>query len=771
MRSILGNRVERVEDHKLLTVGGSYVADIRDPLLVGAVHIAFVRSQIAHGIVRAIDTDEARSMPGVLAVLGAADIGLTPIPNPFNPGIATAPLVIDRVRYVGEAIAVVVAETVAQAEDAAVMVSVDIDPLPAVIGVRAALAGTTLLYPDLGTNVVVDGVWMGVPPESDDLFDGCEVVVTGHFDNQRLAPCPLEVRSVACAWGADGRLHQWATSQIPQMLRDVLSQIYGEGKVHVIVPDVGGGFGPKSGMHPEELILGGIAGAIGRPVRWTETRSESMLGLSHGRGQMHEVTIGGSRDGRVLAYRLRVVQDAGAIPGFGSLIPVMLTRPMTCGVYDIARTECTARSVVTNTTPVAAYRGAGRPEATAAIERSMDLFASELGMDPVDVRRLNLIEPFGDARETSIGTLYDCGNYESALDAALDQAGYAALRAEQLLRRQRGDALALGIGVSCYVEVTGNSATAGERSEAARIAVDGDGMVTVYTGTSPHGQGHDTSWAMIVAEELGVAMGDVIVIHGDTDLVPVGGGTYGSRSAQQGGAAVQKASVALIEVARTVAADLLEAASSDVILEDGVFHVAGTPAIAMTWADIGAHAAAHEIPLDVESRFAAGNSTFPFGAHIAVVEVDVETGLVRLVRLVACDDAGRILNPLIADGQIHGGIAQGVAQALLEQMVYDEDGNPLTTNFADYSVISAMELPMFEVVEHETPTPVNPLGAKGIGESGTIGSTPAVHSAVIDALRHLGVRNIEMPTTPERVWRAINDANKTASATATNPVS
>jgi len=755
--SILGNRVQRVEDQKLLTTGGSYVADIRDPLLEGAVHVAFVRSQMAHGRLLAIHADDAKAMPGVLAVLTATDLGLTPIPNPFNPGIATAPLVIDTVRYVGEPIAVVVAETQAQAVDAAASVYADIDPLRPVIGVPAALEGTTLLYPDLGSNVVVDGAWMGVPAESADLFDGCDVVVSARFENQRLAPCPLEVRSVACAWGADGRLHQWATSQIPQMLRDVLAQIYGQDRVHVIVPDMGGGFGPKSGMHPEELMLGGIAGAIGRPVRWTETRSESMLGLSHGRGQVHDITIGGSADGRVLAYRLTVVQDAGAIPGFGAIIPVILTRPMTCGVYDIARVECTARSVVTNTTPVAAYRGAGRPEATAAIERAMDLFAAELGMDAVEIRRLNLIAPFAEARATSIGTLYDCGDYESALDAALNHADYDALRAEQRERRDRGDNLQLGIGVSCYVEVTGNS-SAGERSEAARITMNPNGGVTVFTGTSPHGQGHDTSWAMIVADELGVPMESVAVVHGDTDLVPVGGGTYGSRSAQQGGVAVHQASVELVEVARALAADRFEAAAGDVVLDNGRFHVAGTPSIGMTWSEVAARADSLATPLDVESRFIAENSTFPFGAHVAVVEVDIETGMVRLVRLVACDDAGRILNPLIADGQIHGGIAQGVAQALLEQMVYDEAGNPLTANFADYTVISAVELPMFEIVEHETPTPVNPLGAKGIGESGTIGSTPAVQSAVVDALAHLGVRDIAMPATPERVWRAIRTA-------------
>jgi len=756
MGGMLGNRVARVEDPRLLGAGGTYVGDIEDALLEGAAFVTFVRASVAHGEIQSIELDQARAMPGVIGVFGGADLGLQPQANPMNPGISTTPLAMDRVRYVGEPIVAVVAETAAQAADAAEVVIVEIEPLPAVIGVEASLLAKTMIYPELGSNIVVDGAYMGVPAPSDDLFDGCEVVVSARVMNQRLAACPLEPRAVACAWTADGRLNQWATSQIPHMLRDVLGQIYGGAdQVRVIVPDMGGGFGPKSGMHAEELLMGGLAAAVGRPLRWSETRSESMVGLAHGRGQVHDITIGGSADGRVVAYRLEITQDAGAIPGFGALIPVLLTRPMASGVYDIPKVECIARSVVTNTTPVAAYRGSGRPEATAAIERAMDLFAAEIGMDAVEVRRRNLIPAFEHSRETAIGTTYDSGAYESALDAALAQANYPALRAEQRRRRESDDRRLLGIGVCCYVEVTGNSATAGERSETARIVVDEDGGVTVYTGTSPHGQGHDTSWAMIVADELGVSMEVIRVVHGDTDLVPVGGGTYGSRSAQQGGAAVHLATVDLLARAREIAADMLEASADDLVVADGGLHVAGTPTRVVALAEIAKEASRLDTPLDVENKFVAGNSTFPFGAHVAVVEVDVETGLVRLIRLIACDDAGRILNPLIAEGQIHGGIAQGVAQALYEEFVYDDDGNPLTTNFADYSIISAAELPMYEIVEHETPTTVNPLGVKGIGESGTIGSTPAVQSAVVDALAHLGIRHIEMPATPERVWRAL----------------
>ena len=759
--SILGNRVARVEDPALLTRGGRYVADVVDPLLESAAHVVFVRSSVAHGRLVSIETEDAASMPGVIAVLTAETLGLTPVPNPFNPGIATTVLASDRVRYVGEPVAVVVAESRALAVDAAEMVVVDIDPLPAVIGVPSALEGGQLLYPELGTNIVVDGAAMGIPPLDDRIFEGCEVIVRGRFVNQRLAPCPLEVRAAACAWGPDGRLHQWATSQIPHMLRDTLGAIYGGADmVHVIVPDMGGGFGPKSGMHPEELLLGGLAAAVGRPLRWVETRSESMLGLSHGRGQVHDVTIGGTADGRVLAYRLEIVQDAGAVPGFGAIIPVMLTRPLAQGVYDIARVECTARSVVTNTTPVAAYRGAGRPEATAAIERSMDLFAAELGLDPVDVRRRNLLAPFSEPQTMAMGVRYDSGNYESALGAVLDAVDYRAVRAEQRERRERGDGCLLGVGVSCYVEITGKALGASDEPfEVARVEVDPAGAVIVYTGTSPHGQGHDTAWAMIVADELGVPMDSVTVLHGDTDVVPAGGGTFGSRSAQQGGAAVKVAAVELLDRAKQLAADALEAAVQDIVVGVGTLHVAGAPSAGVDWVTLAKLSQSRDgVPLSVERTFVAPGATFPFGAHAAVVEVDSDTGLVRLVRIVACDDAGHLLNPLIAEGQVHGGIAQGVAQALYEQMVYDDDGNPLTSNLADYSFVSAAELPSFELVEHVTPTPFNPLGAKGIGESGTIGSTPAVQSAVVDALAHLGVRHLDMPATPERVWRAIREA-------------
>jgi carbon-monoxide dehydrogenase large subunit len=713
---------------------------------------------MAHARIRAVDTWAARAAPGVIGVFTAADLGLTPQPSPFSPRFTSCPLATDVVRYVGEAIAVVVTERPDQGEDAAELVVVEYEPLPVIVDPLTALDSEVLLFPDAGTNVCVDSEQMGLPPDTPDLFEGCEVVVSERLVNQRLAPCPLEVRSAAAAWTAEGKLVHWATSQIPHAVQGVLAQVYAPADVRVITPAVGGGFGAKSGLHGEEILLGGLAAALRRPVRWTETRSESMQSLEHGRAQHHVITIGGTRDGKVLAYRLTIVQDAGAYPGFAAVIPVMMTRTMAPTVYAIPRVECSAKSVVTNTTPVAAYRGAGRPEAVAAIERAMDLFAAEIGMDPVEVRRKNLLPRFTQPHTTPMGAIYDVGDYERALEAVLTHAGYAELRAEQQRRRSRGDVVQMGIGVSCYVEVTGLSLPGSDPSEVARVLIHHDGAATVFTGTSPHGQGHDTAWSMIAASELGIDMDRIRVVHGDTDLVPVGTGTFGSRSLQQGGAAVQKVSIEVVERARELAAELLEANVDDIVLDrvGGTFHVTGTPTAGRTWAELAAAAGTQgRAPLDVEGSFVAPGPTYPFGAHLAVVEVDVETGKVVLVRHVACDDAGTVLNPTLFEGQVHGGIAQGAAQALVEEFSYDSEGNPITGNFADYTFISAVELPTFEVVHMETPTPYNPLGAKGVGESGTIGATPAIQSAVVDAVACFGVRHVDMPTTPERVWRAI----------------
>jgi aerobic carbon-monoxide dehydrogenase large subunit len=608
-----------------------------------------------------------------------------------------------------------------------------------------------VLFRDHGSNVVVDFR----EPLPEGFFDGCDVVVRQRIRNQRLAPCPLEVRSTAAAW-FEGRLTQFVSTQVPHRTRDWLAQTFGlpASQVRVVAPDVGGGFGAKT-FYPEDVAIAWAARETGRPVRWTETRSESMLSLNHGRAQIQDVAIGGTRDGKILAYRLDIVQDAGAYPAYGALLPSH-TRRMAPGTYAIPRVSASSVSVVTNTTPIGAYRGAGRPEATAAIERAVDLFAAEIGMDPAKVRQENLIESDAFPYSTPTGLIYDSGDYATALRAVLDEANYDELRQEQLRRRREGGPLQLGIGISTYVEITNG---AGDTGEDAVIEVLPSGSAKVYTGTSPHGQGHVTVWSMLASEQLGIPIDDIEVIANDTDLVPSGIGTFGSRSLQSGGVAVHEASILLVEKAREVAAGMLEASPEDIVLDraEGKFSVVGTPAVSRSWGEV-AQEALTDSELRVEHRSAPPAPTFPFGAHVAVVEVDVETGEVRLERIVAADDAGTIINPLIAEGQRHGGIAQGVAQALMEEFRYDSSGNPITGNLADYAMISACELPSFELVHMETPTPVNPLGAKGIGESGTVGSTPAVQNAVVDALSHLGVRHVDMPITPERVWAALRHA-------------
>jgi aerobic carbon-monoxide dehydrogenase large subunit len=771
--SILGTRVTRIEDPRLLTEGGRYTADLREPALEGAVHATFLRSTVAHALVVGVDVVEARSLPGVVDVATGAEVDLPPVPGVTNRAMARPLLAADRVRFVGEPVAVVLSETPEQGADAAEWVVVDYAPLPVVVDPVETLASEAILFPELGSNLVTtfgEEGGDGVPGRT----AGC-VVVRQRIVNQRLAAAPLEGRSSAAAW-VDGRLVLWCSTQNAHGLRHAVASTYGldEDRVRVVTPDVGGGFGAKIGGHPEDLVLGWLARRCGRPVRWTETRTENMTAMVHGRAQVHEITIGGRGDGTIEAYHLDVVQDAGAYPSMAAFLPY-LTRAMAAGTYAIPTVTSRARVALTTTTPVGSYRGAGRPEATAAIERAVDLFAAEVGLDPVEVRRRNLLPAFSEARTTAAGTTYDCGDYPGALDRVLAAAGYDDLRAEQARRRAAGETRVLGIGVSCYVEVTSGVRAGSEfgrvEIRAARGAAAGNaGAVeaVVTTGASPHGQGLATALAMLVADATGLPIAAVRVVHGDTDAVARGTGTFGSRSLQLGGSAVLEATRVVIVEARQRAAELMEAAVDDVVLDaaTGAFHVVGAPAITWSWADVlaslgergGSDGPGGHTGLVADHDFATTQATYPFGAHVAVVEVDVETGDVRLLRLVACDDAGRVLNPLLAEGQRHGGLAQGAAQALYEHVAFDPDGNPLTTNFADYAVVSAAELPSFELVEMETPTWVNPLGAKGIGESGTIGATPAIQNAVCDALGHLGVRHVDMPCTPERVWRAIRVA-------------
>lgn len=757
--SILGTRVLRKEDPKFLTTGGVYVDDMRnEPMLAGALHVTYVRSTVAHGIITSIDASDARQMPGVVAVLTGADLGLEPVASTFNPMATRTLLATEKVRYVGEPLAVIVSETREQGEDAAEMVIVDYDVLPALIDVEEAMNSSTLLYEACGSNVVFDTTVLGIPENTGDaFFADCEVVVKGRFLNQRVAPCPLEVRGAAAAWGPDGRLVEWISTQHAQGAVAPIAKANGvdPSQVHIKTADVGGGFGAKIGTYPEEQLLGVIAKHVGKPVVWRETRSESMVALGHGRAQLQYITIGGTKAGKVTHYQMHAIQDSGAWVDTGAILAPFMTRPMASGVYDIPHIECRTTSVVTNATPTVAYRGAGRPEATAAIERAMDIFAAELEMDPAEVRRINLIPKFLEPHTTVVGQTYDVGDYETALDKTLAAADYAGWRKKQAERRANGDKVQLGIGVSVYVEITGGVGS----GEAAKVEITDDGRAIVYTGTSPHGQGHDTSWSMLVNEQTGIPIDKVELVWGDTDLVPVGSGTMGSRSLQQGGNAVWKVSGDLATKAKSIAARLLEANEEDIVLDKdrAVFHVAGTPAVAKTWADLAIAEKANG-GLTQDEFVSVTGATFPFGAHVAVVEVDTETGKVTHIAHTACDDAGRVLNPMLLEGQIHGGVAQGAAQALLEEVRYDADGNPITSNLADYAFISAAELPSVTVVHMETPTPLNLIGAKGIGESGTIGSTPALQSAVVDAVAHLGVRHIEMPCTAERVWAAIHNA-------------
>src|SRR4051812_9954820 len=754
--SIMGTRVVRTEDPLSLPGGAPSPDALVDARLPGAAPGPFARSRAAHARILSVDAEAARQAPGVVAVYTADDVDLDPIPAglPMVPQAMTRPwLAKDTVRFVGDIVAVVLTEERYQGEDAAELVEVDIDPLPAVVALADAAKDEVLLFPEAGTNVMAS--FGG--PAPDDFFDGCEVVVRRPIVNQRVAPVPLETRAAAAAWGEDGRVTIWCTNQGAQQAKGEIAGWLGLDPqlVHLVTPDVGGGFGAKIGADPEYAFVAWLARKVGRPTRWAENRSENMLGMLHGRGQDQVVTIGGSRDGTVQAYSLVVDQDAGAYPRIGVVLPT-LTMLMTPAVYGFPKVHAQARVLATNTTSIGAYRGAGRPEATAAAERAIDLFATEIGMDPAEVRRRNLLPEFSTPHTTPMGAVYDSGAYVAALDRALEVAGYDALRAEQAARRERGDARQLGIGMSVYVEITGADTGLGA-AESAELEVHPDGTATVLTGTSPHGQGHATAWAMLASDQLGIPVEKITVLHGDTDRIPRGGGTMGSRSLQQGGAAVHQAATELIELARQRAAEQLEADPGDleVDLTSAGLSVRGTPGSGITFAQL-----AEKEPLVVQTRFEAAAPTFPFGAHVAVVEVDTESGKAELQRLVAVDDAGIIVNPLLAEGQRHGGFAQGVAQALLEEVLYDADGNPQTSTLADYPFVSATELPSFELVEMATPTPVNPLGAKGIGEAGTIGSTPAVHNAVIDAVAHLGVRHIDMPCTPMRVWRAIQHARQ-----------
>ncbi len=760
--SILGNPVVRLEDPVLLTGAGTYLDDLRAP---GAVRVVFVRSTVAHGTLRGIDVGTARGMPGVLAVYHAAgdDLGLAPFQSfPLVSEVFNRPVFArERVRFVGDIVAAVVAETAPQAVDAAEAVLVDIDPLPAVVTqADAAAPDATLLFPEAGSNQCFITT-LG----EDDPLEGAEEVAEVAMVSQRLAGVPMEPNGCLAVPGEPGGgLTCWISHQAPHSVHPELASVLGldPSAVRVACPWVGGGFGPKAALYVEYLVVAAAAMRLGRPVKWVETRSEDMVALVQGRDYTMRARLGLTRDGRILGLDAAVVASAGAYPAIGAVLP-MLTQLMSAGVYDIPKVRFTGTSVVTNTTPVGAYRGAGRPEATQLIERVLDVAADRLGIDPAEIRRRNFLDPAAFPLTTAAGAEYDSGEYARALDAALAAAGYDDLRAEQGRRRAAGERVQLGIGLSSYVEVT---APLGLHTEYGAVEVHGDGTASLAVGTSAHGQGHHTAFAMIASDVLGIPMSDIRLVNSDTAAVPRGAGTMGSRSLQTAGNAVLAASEQVLARARQIAAHLLEASPEDIVAGDGGLHVAGVPGQTVSWGELAVASqdptrlpgGLEPAPLRHEGDFDGTNSTFPFGSHVSVVDVDTETGKVTLRRHVAVDDCGRILNPLLVRGQQHGGIAQGAAQALFEGVRYDEDGNPLTANLMDYAVPAASELPSFEASSTETDSPRNPLGAKGIGESGTIGSTPAVHNAVVDAVSHLGVVHIDMPCTPERVWRAVREA-------------
>jgi len=751
--SILGHAVRRREDPRLVTGSGRFVDDIQsEPCL----HVAFVRSTLAHARIRSIDTAAAAGAPGVVAVLTGDDLGL-----PARVGFemvaeifARPPLAIERVRFVGEPVAIVVAESPGAAEDAASLVGLDLEPLPVVVDPEAARRSESqLLFPEHGSNVA-NGFGSA---RDDDILAGAEVRIKGRFVNQRLAPVPMEPEAILVVPEA-GRLLVSATNQTPFGLRDELASSLGmsPSEIRVVVGDMGGGFGAKAGARPELIVVAAAARKLGRPVKWIETRSENLVAMTHGRGQVQDVELGATRDGRLVGLRARIVADIGAYPGIGALLP-MLTGQMSSGVYAIPNIDYQASCVVTNTTPLGAYRGAGRPEAAAMVERAMDMLAVELGMDPADLRRRNLIAADRFPYTTAGGATYDSGDYEKALDKLLDLSAYKALRTEQAQRRARGDRLQLGIGLSVYVEVT----AMGIGPEWGAVHIESDGTATVRCGTTSFGQGHETSLPQIAAEQLGMPLESVRLVHSDTYTIERGTGTVGSRSMQHGGSAVHQAALQVRHKARDLASHLLEADPEDIVFVGGTVGVAGVPERALSWTSLVAAAndgkrrpEGMQAGLAAESDF-SGDGSYPFGAHCAVVEVDVETGDARLVRFFAVDDCGRIINPLLAEGQVHGGIGQGIGQAMLEEVVYDDEGTPRTGTLIDYQIPSIGEVPQVVTATTQTLSPNNPLGAKGIGESGTIGSTPAIQNAVVDALSHLGVRHIDMPLTPQRVWAAL----------------
>ena len=773
----IGASVKRKEDGKLVQGQAQWVDNMSVP---GMVYLGVVRSPYAHARIASVNVAPALAHADVVAAWSGADLaddwqGSLPcawIPTEDTNAPAHRPLSVDMVRHAGEAVAVIAATSRGAAEDAAELVEVDYEPLPAVVDPETALADEApLVHEEFGTNRCY--TWTLEAGEVERLFAEADVTVSERYRQNRLIPNAIEPRAVfVTPIPATGEFTMWSTTQVPHIARVTLSGVTGipEAKLRVIAPDVGGGFGSKLNVYPEEALALAVARRLGRAVKWTETRSEGYLATIHGRDQIQEIELAATSDGKITAVRTKLTAAMGAYLQLVTPGVPLLGAWLYAGSYDVQGYSFECTGVFTNTVPTDAYRGAGRPEATFAIERAVDALARKLGKDPAELRRLNFIREF--PATIAAGLTIDSGDYGACLDVALEQSGYDAVRAEQSERREAGNPKRLGIGLSTYVEMCGLAPSAilgairysAGGWEAATIRCLPTGTVQVLTGSTPHGQGHETTWSQIVAERLGYELDEVEVLHGDTAVVPLGMDTYGSRSLAVGGVALYHAAERIVEKARKIAAHLME------VDEAQIEHVRGTfqgPGASLTLKEVAFAAwTAHNLPEGLEPGLEATyvydppNFSWPSGAHVAIVEVDTETGAVELLRYVAVDDVGVVVNPIIVNGQIHGGIAQGVAQALYEEAIYDEDGNLLTGNMVSYLVPSAAEFPRWELHRTETPSPTNPMGVKGVGETGAIASPAAVMNAVIDALAGDGITNIDMPATPERVWRALEEVRR-----------
>jgi aerobic carbon-monoxide dehydrogenase large subunit len=774
---LFGASIKRREDPRFITGRGTYVDDVRIP---GTTYASFVRTPHAHATIKSIDVSAAKKLKGVIAVYTGKDLidaGVKPLPVGWLlPGLkipARHALAVDRARYMGEAVAVVIAENPYLARDAAELIDVDYEPLPAVAdGAKAVQPGAPAVNDEARDNVAFR--WqLGDKAATDKAFAGAAKVVKQSFRNHRLIPNAIEPRSALASTNpGTGDTTLWLTTQNPHVNRLLMAAfVLGipEHKLRVISPDVGGGFGSKIFVYPEEVVVTWASRALSRPVKWTAERRESFLSDAHGRDHHSDAEMALSADGRILGLRVKTNANMGAyLSLFAPCVPTYLYGTLLAGAYQTPAIHCEVTGSFTNTTPVDAYRGAGRPEACYLLERMVDLAAQELGIDPLDIRRKNFIPKDQFPYQTPVALQYDSGDYQGALDKALEAFDYKAFRKEQEQARKQGRYL--GVGFSTYVEacglapssVVGSLGAQAGLYESATVRVHPTGKVTVFTGSHSHGQGHETTFAQVAADELQVPFEDVEIVHGDTGQIPFGMGSYGSRSGPVGAAAIYQSTQKIKEKAKKIAAHLLEANEADVVYEGGKFSVKGSPGRAKSFGDVALMAyLAHNMPKNLEpgleaiSFFDPGNFVFPFGTHICVVEVARDTGQVKVVRYVAVDDLGRVINPMIVDGMVHGGVAQGVSQALWEHAEYDENGQLVTGSFMNYALPHADDLPSIQLGRTETPTPVNPLGVKGAGETGTIASTAAVANAVMDALSPFGIKHVDMPLTPDRLWEAL----------------